>query len=160
MKNPVDTKVRVNGLVWTIVLTGVALPWLCGAGVKLYLDSIGAPTWPWSAFMNPLQLVFLLPVTAWISLPFFVLAYAVHRLMPVEFLGLLTPRSRAAFFIGGLLGGVLGAIWVFVRMFWWFDFLELLAPQWLGYLPHMIVGLVLGSLAGRRPGHGPPAARA
>ena len=45
-------------------------------------------------------------------------------------------------------------------MFWWFDFLELLMPQWLGYLPHMLVGLILGYLAGRQLGHRPPAAHA
>ena len=160
MTNPVDSEARNSGLVWAIVLTGIALPWICGAGVKIYLDFSGMPTWPWSAFLSPFQLAFLLPATAWISLPFFVLAYAAHKLLPVDFLGLVTPRSRSAFFIGGLLGGALGAIWVFVRMFWLFDFLELLMPQWLGYLPHMVAGLVLGYFAGRQLGHGPPATHA
>ena len=101
MKNPADSKARNSGLVWAIVLTGIALPWICGAGVKIYLDFSGMPTWPWSAFLSPFQLAFLLPATAWISLPFFVLAYAANKLLPVDFLGLVPPRSLLREFIGG-----------------------------------------------------------
>ena len=108
----------------------------------------------------PLQLIFLLPATAWISLPFFILAYAAYKLLPREFAGLATPQSRRLFFGGGLVLGTMGAIKVFVGMFWLFDFAELLMPVWIGYLPHLLVGLGLGYVAGRLAGHGPPAAHA
>lgn len=160
MNNRHDPDTRISGLVWAIVLTGIALPWAAGAAVKIYLDMQGSPTWPWSSFLNPLQLAFLLPATAWISLPFFVLAYAAYRLLPRTFAGLTTPTSRRLFFSGGLVGGAVGAVVVFVKMFWWFDFIELLMPVWIGYLPYMLVGLALGYLAGRLTAHGPPAAHA
>lgn len=160
MRRETEHTDRVPGMVWAIVATGVLVPWLSGAGVKMYLDMIGAPTWPWSAFLSPLQLVFLLPATAWISLPFFILAYAAYKLLPREFAGLVTPQSRRLFFGGGLLLGAAGAVKVFVGMFWLFDFAELLMPVWIGYLPHLLVGLGLGYLAGRLAGHGPPAAHA
>lgn len=146
-------------LVWLMVLTGVALPWSVGAAVKVYLDSQGMPTWPWSAFLSPFQLPFLLAATAWISLPFFVLAWAAFKLLPRDFAGLVTPASRAIFFAGGLLGSALGAARTFLGMFWVFNFWELLTPVWVQYLPHTLVGLGLGYLAGRLGTHGPPAAR-
>ena len=145
-------------LVWLIVLTGVVLPWSVGAAVKVYLDSQGMPTWPWTAFLNPLQLPFLLPATAWISLPFFVLAGAAYKLLPRDFAGLVTPASRAIFFGGGLLGAAFGAARTFLEMFWVFHFEELLTPVWVQYLPHTLLGLGIGYLVGRLGIHGPPAA--
>ena len=150
----------VPTLAWLIAGAGAVVPWLSGAAVKVFLDMMGQPTWPWSAFLNPWQLLFLLPITVWISLPFFVLAYAAYRLLPRDFAGLTTRRSRQLFFVGGLVLGVIGAAVVFVDMFWLFSFEELLLPVWAGYLPYMLAGLGIGYLAGRWACHGPPAAHA
>lgn len=150
----------VPPLAWIIAAAGAVVPWLSGAAVKVFLDMTGQPTWPWSAFLSPMQLVFLLPITLWISLPFFVLAYAAYRLLPREFAGLATRRSRQLFFLGGLVLGVVGAATVFIDMFWLFSFEELLLPVFVRYLPFMLAGLGIGYVAGRWASHGPPAAHA
>ena len=136
-------------LAWVIVAVGSAVPWLEGAWIKLVLDVQGLPTWPWSAFLSPQKLISLVPITVWLSLPFFVLAYAAYRLLPQAFAGLETRRARQIFFVAGLVMGVIGQLYVFGPIFDSFEFSKLLTPMWLGYVPHMLVGLGVGYVVGR-----------
>lgn len=54
---------------------GTLIPWGVGAAVKVMLDALGQPTFPWSAFLNPVAIPIYLVLTAasW-SFPFLILA--------------------------------------------------------------------------------------
>lgn len=147
MEAPRNERQKVPWLVWVIVVAGVLVPWLSAAGVKIYLDKMGQPTWPWSTFELPIAIG--LGATLYHSLPFLFLAFAAYKLLPRVFAGLVTLRSRQIFFGGGLVVGLIGAVIVFTRMFWVFEYGELLTPAYLAYLPYMLVGLGIGYVAGR-----------
>jgi len=61
-------------LVWSIAISGLALPWCVGVGVKLYLDAHGSPTWDWLYFLHPGTLLAEMWATVWLAAPSLLLA--------------------------------------------------------------------------------------
>lgn len=134
-------------LIWATVAVGLLLPWATGVGVKLYLQAQGKPTFPWSYFFGPV-LVLELSATAVFALPFVVLALAGCAVLQGRIASLrdVDAWETRAVLLGGLLGGVVGALWTFVRVFFVFDPMVLLV-SWIVatyYLPHLCAGLVAG----------------
>jgi hypothetical protein len=140
---------RTRQIFWVIIATGIMLPWIVGIAVKLYLSVLGRPTVPWSYFLNIGSLIFLIPVSIWWAFPYIGLAYLGRKLLSHSFLGLQSYAARVIFLLGGLLGGCVGTIIVFVGVFWEFDPLFVLVPFWIDYLPYMGAGLFVGFLIAR-----------
>jgi len=132
---------------------GFVAPWITGAGVKLFLDAHGQPTYGWVAFLHPGRLlVAFVGTIVWAS-PFLALALASSwaRQRPRRWL---TSGDFRVIAFGGLLFGLWGEINLFVQIFWQWDPIVLfagflVAPQ---YVPHMLTGMAVGALAaaGRR----------
>jgi hypothetical protein len=120
------------------------LPWIVGVTVKLYLDAQGKPTIPWSYFVSGGGLILLIPVSIWWAFPFIALAFAGRSLLRKPFWGLELYSARILFMSGGLIGGCIGAVRSFTDIFWEFDPVYLIVPIWLFYIPHMLIGLLLG----------------
>lgn len=108
---------------------GTLVPWLTGLGVKLWLDSIGRPTYPISDFLDPVATPALLAWTLvfW-AFPFVILgalavAAPTARLGPDPSLPGWTRPLWAAF-----VAGVALEIPLFLGVFWEWDTLMLLVP--------------------------------
>jgi hypothetical protein len=60
---------------WIIISVGIVLPWLVGISVKLYLQSLGKPTQPYSNFYYPPEIIWYEALmTLWWASPFIGLA--------------------------------------------------------------------------------------
>ncbi len=132
-----------------IIITGLVLPWLVGAGVKLYLSSIGKPTVPWAYFLSPGSILILTPFSIWFAISYIILAYAGRQVLAKPFLGLGSCTGRTIFIAGGLAGGIVGTVRTFIDVFWVFDFLYFLTPLWSLNIPYMLAGLLAGYAAGK-----------
>lgn len=133
----------VKWIFWSITALGMALPWAVGAGVKLYLDAQGLPTWPWSFFLNPARFVLELTLTLFFASPFIALAFFARYLLSVA---LWRTRfwERLAVIVCALVGGVIGTVRTFLWVFMQFNPMNLFAPIPLLYLDDMLRGLVVG----------------
>lgn len=134
---------------WGIIAVGALIPWIVGAGVKLYLDSQGRPTHPWSTFLNASTILWIIPLSAWLSLSYIVFAFAAQRLINKPYWGMKSLRSQSLFIAGGLTGAVIGSIWVFIHVFWEFNVFVLLMPLWAFNIPALLLGAALGFALGR-----------
>lgn len=74
-------RISTKAIFWTIIVVGVLVPWLTGIGVKLRLDAIGQPTVDWSYFLNPLSVVFLIPIAIYWAAPFIAMAMVARRVL-------------------------------------------------------------------------------
>ena len=129
-----------------VILFGMVIPVSTGIAVKLFLESLGEPTIPWSYFVNLFSLVLLVPLSVWWSIPYLVLVYAARNIRTQPIWGLKTYAARLVFVSSGFAGGALGSIWMFVNVFFEFDPLIILVPIWLYYVPHVVGGLLAGYL--------------
>lgn len=136
-------------IVWAVAGAGLLLPWATAAGVKLYVQALGQPTWPWSTFTGFAPLGLLL--SAIYAAPFYLLALLARAwaLGRIRWLPTVSPIQRRLAVLLTLAGGAVGMVRVFVDFFWAFDpigfyYLPLVV---LSYLPWMGGGLVLGVLA-------------
>lgn len=77
----------VKWIFWSIIATGMTLPWAVGIGVKLYLAAQGLRTWPWWYFLNPTRFVLELTLTLVFASPFIALAFFARYLLSVPLLG-------------------------------------------------------------------------
>ncbi|NTW83022.1 MAG: hypothetical protein HGB36_06600 [Chlorobiaceae bacterium] len=132
-----------------IIITGLLLPWFVGAGVKLYLSSIGKPTVPWAYFLSPGSILILTPFSIWFAISYIMLAYSGRQVLAKPFLGLRSCTGRTIFISGGLAGGIIGTVRTFIDVFWVFDFLYFLTPLWSLNIPYMLAGLLAGYAAGK-----------
>ncbi len=136
-------------IVWVIAGAGVLLPWATAAGVKVYLQELGRPTWPWSTFAAYAPWGPLLSVIY--AAPFYGLALVARSwsLGRIRWLASASPLQRRLVVLLTLVGGAAGMVRVFVDVFWVFDpiFLAYLPLIVLSYVPWMGGGLVLGVLA-------------
>ncbi|UCF88869.1 MAG: hypothetical protein JSV70_01040, partial [bacterium] len=146
---PIDPgEIRVAGLAaWFVGLSGVCVPWLAGIGVKLYLQSMGHPTWPISSFLHPGVLFVILGSTLFLwSSPFVILAFLVRYRVA-------SPRRRRTFrdglWLAGVayLGGMGAAVIIFPGVFWDFDILYLFIPIGFFIAGAMLLGYGAGLLA-------------
>lgn len=131
-----------------MIVTGMALPWLVGAGVKLYLSAHGKPTIPWSYFINLGSILIFIPFTIWFSLSYIVLAYLGRMALARPLPGLESVVARVILILGGFVGGLIGTVKTFIDVFWVFDFLFFLAPLWAFNIPYMLVGALAGYVFG------------
>jgi hypothetical protein len=127
----------------TIIVFGMIIPVSTGIAVKLYLDSVGEPTLPWSYFLNIPGLILLLPLSVWWSIPYLILVYAARNIRTTPFWGLKTYKARLIFISSVFAGGCLISIGIFVSVFVQFDPLILFVPLWIVFLPHLVAGLLI-----------------
>ncbi len=132
---------------WSVGLSGVLVPWLAGIGVKLYLQSMGHPTWPISSFLQPGVLFVILGSTLFLwSSPFVILAFLIRYRVA-------SPRGSRTFrdglWLAGVayLGGMGAAMIIFPGVFWDFDILYLFIPIGLFIAGAMLLGYSAGLLA-------------
>jgi len=123
---------------------GMVIPVSTGIFVKLYLDSLGEPTIPWSYFVNIPTLIMLIPLSVWWSIPYLMLVYAARNIRTTPIWGLKTYKSRLIFISSGFAGGCLGSVGTFVSVFFHYDPLIVFVPIWLYYMPHLVAGLLIG----------------
>jgi hypothetical protein len=133
----------VKWIFWSIVAAGMALPWAVGAGVKLYLDAQGLPTWSWWFFLNPARFVLEITLTLFFASPFIALAFLARYLLSVPLWGT-RYWERLAVIVCALVGGVIGTVRTFLWVFVQFNPMNLIAPLPLLYLDDMLRGLVVG----------------
>lgn len=136
-------------IVVAVVCTGVLVPWAVAMGVKLHLQALGRPTWPWSdiaayaIFFGPLGSVFA-------AAPLIVLVVFYRRWIigDLRWFPRANPLQGRLVVLFGFAGCVAGMVKVFIDVFWEFDPLTLwFIPgivAW--YLPWMAGGLAVGAL--------------
>lgn len=132
---------------WFITAFGLALPWIIGIGVKLYLEIQGKPTWPWSFFFQPHILIMSLICTVWFSTPYIGLAFLAQFILSRQSLFRTGYLERLIIILGGFLCGSVAAVKIFLGVFWEFDpiiFLAVSLPA--SYAPYMLIGLLGGSM--------------
>jgi hypothetical protein len=138
-----------RAIVWLAAGTGLLLPWATAAGVKLYLEAQGKPTWPWWTFAQFTPVGLLL--SAIYAAPFYALAVLARQwaLGKIRWLARASPLQRRLVVLLTLAGGAVGMLRVFVDVFWVFDPVVLFYVPLIvvAYLPWMGGGLVLGVLA-------------
>jgi len=126
---------------------GYLAPWMTGVGVKLYLDAFGRPTYPWTAFLNPAAVAVIVPATAVWAFPFLLLAWVAALAQLVPDRPWLTRSDRWLIAYGGLIGGLIGEVQLFVEVFWLWNpialFAGFLLPAY--YLPQLGAGLAIGA---------------
>jgi hypothetical protein len=127
-----------------LLVFGIVIPVSSGVFVKLFLDSLGEPTIPWSYFANVATLILLIPLSAWWSLPYLMLVYAARNIRTKPLWGLKTYTARLVFIASGFVGGGLGTIGIFVNIFVEYDPLILFVPIWLYFMPFIVAGLLIG----------------
>lgn len=135
---------RRRRLALFFVAAGTLVPWLTGLGVKLWLDSLGHPTYPISDFLNPVAVPAYLAWTLLLwAFPFLllgILAVAAGRvrLAPDPSAPGWTRPLWAAFIVGVAL-----EIPIFVDVFWEWNAIMLFVPLGIYLLPPM-AGAYLG----------------
>jgi hypothetical protein len=136
---------RPLGVAIFFVLSGVLLPWVTGLAVKIYLDVIGAPTYPVSSFLDPVATpIFLVLTLVFWAFPFVLLASALVIPWRVGFpSGSKECESTLPLWMA-FWAGALAAIPVFGSVFVDFDALMTLVPVGTILLVPMALGYWLG----------------
>ncbi len=129
---------------WGLLAAALALPWGTGAAVKIYLDAHGLPTYAWINYINPWTLaLFVIPSSIYWSSPRLALAalwwYSVRR----DRLWGTTPGDRLIIALGGFLVGGVGAVRLYIPLFW--DVANSTVPA--GRLPRLYLPWVLAGMA-------------
>jgi len=141
MKNP------ERKIFWSITGFGLALPWIIGTGVKLYLEIQGKPTWPWAFFFQPHILIMSLICTVWFSTPYIGLAFLARFILSRQSFFRTGYLERLIIILGGFLCGSVAAVKIFLEVFIVFDpmiFLAVSLPAF--YATYMLIGLLGGSV--------------
>jgi hypothetical protein len=131
---------------WTLLSVSLVLPWGTGAAVKIYLDALGQPTYPWVYYANPWTLaVFIIPSSIFWSSPLLAVL-AVWRLSArSDRLLAMTLADRTIIAIGGFLAGAVGAIRLYVPLFRDIENSPIPVERLpLLYVPWVLAGLILG----------------
>lgn len=129
--------------------TGLLLPWVVGVGVKLYLQELGKPTWPWSDIS--VYAIYFGPFASVIAASPLIILAILYRKWTVGSLGCFsraTPLQGRLVVLSAFAGCVAGMVRVFTDVFWEFDPLVLwFMPRIVVmYLPWMVGGLAVGAL--------------
>ena len=138
---PSVTSEQLSTANWAATL----VPWVVGLGVKVYLQSQGRPTLPIADFVNPTALPILLIATLsmW-SFPFLLLALVARY----RILGRTHPQrsltQRLWLVRMTYAGGMIGAVVLFVGVFWQFDTIYVIVPLGLYIIPPMALGYGAG----------------
>jgi len=136
-----------NKIFWCITAFGLALPWIIGTGVKLYLEIQGKPTWPWAFFFQPHILIVSLICTVWFATPYIGLALLAWFILSKRSFFRTGYSERLIIILGGFLCGSVAAVKIFLSVFWEFDpiiFLAVSLPA--SYAAYMLIGLLGGSV--------------
>lgn len=139
----------VRLVVWAMLAVSLLLPWGTGAAVKIYLDALGQPTYPWVYYINPWTLaVFVVPSTLYWSSPLLALLAAWRFTARPERIFSTTRCDRLIVLVGGFTLGAVGAVRLYVPLFWDIENSTVPAGRLpLLYLPWILVGLILGAMA-------------
>ncbi len=136
-------------IVVTMVGTGLLLPWAVALAIKLYLDSLGRPTVPWSdiaayaIFFGPLGT----PIAA-APLIFLAVKYGDWTIGELAWFTRATPLQGRLVVLSGFAGCVAGMVYAFIQVFWEFDAMVLwfIPEVVIGVLPWMAGGLAAGAV--------------
>ena len=131
-------------LFWLFILLGYALPWATGAGVKLYLDARGEPTFDWSYFLDPLSLLVYTALGSWFAVPFIGYAFLWRFVLAKRSIFRTTYGERLFVAICGFVTGSAATIGLFLVVFVEFPPVSFIYPGLLIHLPALLFGLVLG----------------
>jgi hypothetical protein len=137
-------------MTWKIIATGLFTPWVVGSMIKIYLDSLGKITLPWSYFLKPQGLAVFVPASIWWGIPFLLIGLLSRQLIQKNFLGIRSERGKFYLLMGVLAGAFIGAGRIFVSVFWIFDAMVIIVPIWTFYIKDLLIGLLLGWLIGKR----------
>ena len=137
-------------LKWTIIAAGAVTPWCVGAGMKIYLDRLGEPTWDWLYFLHPGRLLAEIWATLWFAAPSLLLALLAHFLLAgrISRLNFLNQyEKRLTLIISASWGGA-ASVPVFLEVFRLLDpivffFAFLVTAQ---YIADYVLGLLAGFL--------------
>jgi hypothetical protein len=132
---------------WCITAFGLALPWIIGTGVKLYLEIQSKPTWPWAFFFQPHIFIMSLICTVWFATPYIGLALLAWFILSRRSFFRTGYLERLIIILGGFLCGSVAAVKIFLSVFWEFDpiiFLAVSLPA--SYATYMLIGLLGGSV--------------
>jgi hypothetical protein len=131
---------------WALLAIALLLPWGTGAAVKIYLDAHGQPTYPWVHYVNPWTLaVFVIPSSLYWSSPLLALLAAWRLTARSDRLFATTRADRLIIVSGGFILGAVGAVRLYVPLFWDIENSTIPAGRLpLLYLPWILVGLILG----------------
>jgi len=132
---------------WFIIAYGLALPWIVGIGVKLYLQIQGKPTWPWSFFFQPHILLISILCTVWFASPYIGLAFLARFILSARSFFRTGYLERLIIILAGLLWGSVGSVKIFLAIFLPFDpliFFAFSLPALYG--DDMLIGLLGGSV--------------
>jgi len=144
-------RTTASRIAWFIAVTGTLTPWLVGLGVKAYLQSVGQPTLPVAQFLDPttLPVLVVMTLTMW-SFPFLLLALVARYRILVRDHPARSFRQRLWLVWLTYAGGMIGAVLLFIGVFWQFDMIYLIVPVGLYDIPFMCLGYGAGVLALRR----------
>lgn len=139
---------------WRLLLVSgvmaIAIPWLAGAAVKLWLQAHGQPTYPWGWFLERLPQVVMLG--ALFGAPLFWVGWMAERLLPR--VGDTHRRRRwTVAALGAMAATTAGMTLSAVALFWVFEPLAFFAAPylWLAWAPLALAGAMAGwALGGRR----------
>lgn len=147
------------GRALSLWISGIALavPWLVGLAVKVWLMVEGQSTWPVAWFLRELPI--LVPVAVLMAMP--LMAYSLwarHALGGRPSLGLPSRAARGCCVAGVVVGSVASMALAFTELFWQFDPEVFLAMPmiWLQYLPGAVVGGLAGWMIGKLRGSATP----
>jgi hypothetical protein len=135
---------RLARKVWWLIIAGtVLLPWLVGLCTKIYLDSQGSPTYPWSYFLNPLSLPLLIIMSLWWGLPMVVIAFFARTVLsgPGDYFSRQETLLIIAFTV---VVGFAGMVKVFLPIFRNYDPIYVIVPLFFYYFHWILLGLILG----------------
>ena len=150
---PSQRQLTLGARLFVATLIGAPLlPWVVGAVAKLYLQSAGKPTLPWSYFLEPSKLIGDLLLSGAFALPFILYAAAAWWILAAPHLGL-DDDERRWLVIPGFALGVVAYIWNSWIVFLVYEPLLFFVPY---YAAGIALGFVLGGVViiSRRIGHG------
>ena len=134
-----------------VLVLGALLPWSVGAGIKLYLDIRGEPTWSWLYLLHPAIVLAELWATLWFAAPSIALAFVTYLLATrrIRWLGMLNRFENSLIIVICAMAGAAGSVPVFFELFWVFDPIVLFFPMFVTivYLHYYALGLLAGILA-------------
>jgi len=134
-----------------VLTLGALLPWSIGAGIKLYLDFHGEPTWSWLYLLHPVIVLVEIWATIWFAAPSIVLVIITYLLATrrIRWLDRLNRLESSLIVIISALVGATGSIPVFFELFRVFDPIVLFFPMFVTvvYLGYYVLGFLAGILA-------------
>ena len=118
--------------------------------IKIYLDSLGKITLPWSYFIKPQRLSAFVPASIWWGIPFLLIGSLSRQLIQKSFLRIQSELGKFYLLMGVLVGAFIGANIIFASVFWVFDAMAILVLIWTFNNKDILIGFLIGWLISRK----------